>query len=230
MKRGLKYFIIGFIIGAILGFIPPFHLLSLPIIIPLSKIFSDNNFISIFMVFMAVTNGIIYGIISLVISLFKKGKEIDKDKKKVREGSKTGFFISLVGGLVFLIPMISVIFTWVYGGSGKIGLEIFIIVLYGIAIVISAILMKKDKTLRTGAIISILLGILPFLPFIFLLIGILPKYFGYVLIFFIGELSEGGSKLAIILFSSFILTIIGGIFGFIRSMKNNSSSKRQQRI
>ncbi len=204
MNKSLRYLIIGIVLGGILALLPPFHLLSLPVIIPLSKTVTGNSLKFIIIL----TNAVIFGFIGLLIGLFRKG---DIREKIIFEGSKEGFIISLISSLVILLPFITIIFRDLYSGS-NFYMPSAIIFIYGLFILISSLFLRKKATLKWASIVCIILGTIPILLGFLSLVS--QTFSVYVFYYFLGELLEGGNFLIIILFIiSSILSIMGGIFG-----------------
>lgn len=212
MKKSLKYLIIGIVLGGILALLPPFHLLSLPVAIPLSKIVSGNSLRFI----MILTNAVIFGFVGLLIGLFRKG---DIKEKTIFEGSKEGFVVSLISSLVILLPFTTIIFRNLYSGSA-LYMPSVIIFIYGLFILVSSLFFRKKETLKWASIFCIVLGAIPiFLGFISLMSQVFSVYVFY---YFLGELLEGGNYLIIIFFIiSSILSIIGGVFG-LRDLRKSA--------
>jgi hypothetical protein len=212
MNKPLKYLIIGIVLGGILALLPPFHLLSLPIIIPLSKTITGNSLKFI----MILTNAIIFGFIGLLIGLFRKG---DIREKIIFEGSKVGFIVSFISSLVLLLPFTTIIFRDLYSGS-NFYMHSVIIFIYGLFILISSLFLRKKEALKLASIVCIILGAIPII--IGLLSLVSQTIAVYVFYIFLGELLEGGNFLIIVLFIiSSILSIVGGIFG-LRDYKKSA--------
>lgn len=209
MRPWIKYSIIGFVAGGALAVFPPFHLLTLLIVIPLSKLIVGSPLL----VLMIVTNAVIFGFAGLIIGLFKTRTTVSNSDRSLNP-NKAAFIITLVSSLIILIPFSSINFRGLlkavdYGGFY---IPSFIILIYGILIFVASLLTRKQNTTKIGSVVSIIFGATPILIFVTALVSKTVYY--YVFYYFLGELLGGGNNLIVfLLIISSVLSIIGGIIG-----------------
>lgn len=211
MKTWIRGLLLGVVIGAFLGFFPPFNLLSVPIMELISDSMKPGP--SIIFIFVLI-NAIIYGIIGTIIALFKQrlNQRTNGSKKTFfTDGSKSGLIISLIGSLILLLPFTVTVYRGVLS-QGDFYFPSIIFFAYGVFILIFAFLMRKRSTLNMGAVLCLVFGTISLIVLIVMLFSpILLQYS-------IGEFFDGGNYSIIFLWaSSSVLSVIGGVLGKVQS-------------